>query len=801
MNPVSLLDYMKDRVLLMDGALGTMLQTAGLPAGTAPETWNLANPAAVTDVHRAYLEAGADVIVANTFGVSPLRYPGRVQELVDAAFSCAGEAVRLSGGGSPRFIALDIGPLGRLLAPYGDLDFEDAVQAFGETVVAGVRAGADLIYIETMTDGYETKAALLAAKTFSSLPVFVSNAYESGGRLLSGADPEAMVAMLEGLGADAVGVNCSFGPDALLPVARAYLKAASVPVLMKPNAGLPRDRDGKTVYDVDPGSFAAVVAEAVKEGVRIVGGCCGTTPAHLRALSDAVRSVVPVPVVPKKRAVVSSASRAVVFGDLPLLIGERINPTGKKRFRQALADHDLGYVQTEGLKQAEAGVHLLDVNVGTPEVDEKTCLAEAVAALQSVCDLPLQIDTADPAALEAALRRYNGKALVNSVNGRAESMAAVFPLVKKYGGLTVALTLDENGIPETAAGRLGIAKKILAEAEKYGLGKHDLIFDPLTLTVSADGGAPTVTLEALRLIRDELGCRTVLGVSNVSFGLPSREAVNSTFFAMALESGLSAAILNPFSTPMTDVYHAYLALTGLDRNCLGYIAYKEKAGGGQTAVPADARETAADSPDALRLAIVRGLSREAARLTGALLPGRDPLSLITDAVIPALDEVGRGFEEKKIFLPSLLMSAEAAGASFDVVKAASPSGGPRRDFTVILATVRGDIHDIGKNIVRLLLENYGFRVVDLGKDVPPGRIVEAALAERAPLVGLSALMTTTVPAMEETIRALRKSAPFVKIVVGGAVLTREYAESIGADAYAKDAMATVRYAEELAGDE
>ncbi|MDO5434889.1 MAG: homocysteine S-methyltransferase family protein [Clostridia bacterium] len=783
---------MKDRVLLLDGGMGTLLQQAGMRPGERSESWNLSHPEEVTKIHRDYLAAGSNVITSNTFGVNALQYTdGEVRALVSAAVACAREAQRSFAGAEPSWVALDIGPTGHMLKPLGDLDFEDAVNAFASAVRAGVSAGADLILIETMTDSLETKAALLAAKEHSDLPVFVSNAYNEDGRLLTGASPAVMTAMLEGMGADVIGVNCSFGPDVLAPVVREYLKHASVPVLFEPNAGLPRMENGTVMYDVDPESFALQVAELVREGVRVAGGCCGTTPAHIAALKKAVADIRPVPVLPKEETVVTSGTKAVYFTDDPLLIGERINPTGKKRLKQALQEHDIAYILEQGTAQEEKGVHLLDVNVGLPGIDEAELLTSAVRELQAVTSLPLQIDTALPEAMASAMRVYNGKPLVNSVNGKKESMDAIFPLIRKYGGTLIALTLDESGIPADAAGRVKIARKILREAAKYGIGRKDIVFDTLTMTVSAAPDAAKVTLDALETVRGRLGCHTSLGVSNVSFGLPDRENVNCAFFSAALERGLSAAIMNPNSDAMLRVWRAYRLLHGQDANCAEWIVSASSS-----AAPA-AAPSATETAD-LYTAIIRGLKQRAEKAAAEMLASVAPMDVINGTVIPALNEVGKGFEKQTIWLPQLLMSASAASAAFASVKAAmtaAPSRGTKCRF--VLATVKGDVHDIGKNIVRLLLENYGYEVTDLGRDVPPETVVETVKKLNAPLVGLSALMTTTVPAMAETIRLLRAEAPETKVVVGGAVLTEDYAAAIGADHYAPDAMDTVRWADRV----
>lgn len=789
---MNILDYAKDHVLFLDGGMGTLLQAQGLPAGQLPERWNLSRPEIITRIHQDYYDAGSHVVSANTFGANRLKFSSEeLDAIVRSAMAAVRQAAAKSAGTQPKWAALDIGPLGRLLKPYGDLDFEDAVSIFAETVRLGVKYGADLIFIETMNDSYETKAALLAAKENSQLPVFVSNAYGEDGKLMTGASPKAMVAMLEGMGADAIGVNCSLGPKALAPIVERYLQYASVPVLLKPNAGLPRTENGTTVYDVSDQEFAQDVSRLISRGVRIAGGCCGTTPAHIRALTQAAAAIAPVPVTEKGMTMVSSYTHAVFFGEKPIRIGERINPTGKKRFREALKAGDMDYILKEGIAQEEQGVEILDVNVGLPDIDESTMLTNAVTELQAIIDLPLQIDTSSPAAMASALRRYNGKPMINSVNGKQETMDAIFPLVKKYGGLVVALTLDERGIPDTAQGRVDIARRILAQAARYGIAKKDLIFDPLALTVSADPGAASETLAAIRQIRYELGCHTLLGVSNISFGLPQRDILNGTFFALALGQGLSAGILNPHSQEMQKAYHGYCALMGLDTGFETYLSYSEKYNAAQPAL--------ASGPvgSDLHQAIVKGLKEQAGLLTAAMLKNTPPLTIVEQEVIPALNQVGQGFENKTVYLPQLLMSAEAAKAAFEQVKAAMPAGNAPAKCPYVIATVQGDIHDIGKNIVRLLLENFGYAVTDLGRDVPPEVITQKVVALHAPILGLSALMTTTVPAMEETIRQVRKAAPWCKIMVGGAVLNPEYAAAIGADYYSKDAMEAVRCADHI----
>jgi len=810
---MSIRDFLSSRLVFADGGFGSLLIERGFPGGV-PEEWNLSHPDAVESIHLDYFRAGSDYVHANTFGSNRVKLAaeGRDAAALAARFTAAGVAAarRARDAAGRGFVALDVGPTGKLLAPLGDLAFEDAVDAFAEQVRAGAEAGADLVSIETMGDVLELKAAVLAAKENCALPVFATVAFGENGRLLGGADPAAVVALLEGLGVDALGLNCGLGPDAAAPIAAEMVRLSSIPVIVKPNAGLPRVDAGRTVYDVGPEDFAARMAEIARGGARVLGGCCGTTPAHLAALRRACEGVAPVPVARKARTVVSSATHAVELCDeMPAIVGERINPTGKKRFQLALREGDFPYVLRQALAQQEAGAHVLDVNVGVPGLDETALLPRAVREIQAVVDLPLQLDTSDPAAMEAALRVYAGKPMVNSVSGKAASLEAVLPLVKKYGGVVVGLCLDDAGIPETAEGRLEVARRIVREAEARGIDRRDVAIDPLCLAVSADPHAADVTLRAVRRIRDELGVGCVLGVSNVSFGLPRRETVNAAFFLLALRAGLTAAIVNPQSAPMMDAYETYRALLGLDPHCETYIRTHPplppgaSAPGGSGARPpavGPAAEAPSSDPGSLEGAVRRGIVAEAAKLAAeALAAGEAPLALIDGAIVPALDEVGRRFEEGTLFLPQLLVAADAASAAFEEIKKALAARGAARESAgrIVLATVKGDVHDIGKNIVRALLENYGFDVVDLGKDVPPERVVETAKREGVRLVGLSALMTTTVPAMEETIRLLHAECPDCRVMVGGAVLTQEHADRIGADFYSKDAMGSVRYAQSL----
>ena len=779
---MKILDYLKENFIYLDGGMGTLLQAAELPSGELPERWNITHPEIITAVHKGYFDGGSNIVLANTFGANSLKFSHpELDEIIGAAIENARAAAKESPGRQEKWVALDVGPLGRMLKPLGDLDFEDAVSIFAETVRLGVKHGADLIFIETMNDSLETKAALLAAKENSTLPVFVSNAYGRDGKLMTGATPGAMVALLEGMGADAIGVNCSCGPDALVPVVKEYLKYSSLPIIVKPNAGLPIYRDGETVYDLSPSAFAESMKAMAELGARVLGGCCGTTTEYISSLVSATEGICPKNIEKKNYKLVSSYTHAVEFGNRPILIGERINPTGKPKFREALREGRSEYILREALMQQEDGADILDVNVGIPNIDEAETLMGAVGAIQAICDLPLQIDSADAVALERALRRYNGKAMINSVNGKADSMAKVFPLVKKYGGVVVCLTLDENGIPESAEGRLKIAKKIYDEAQKYGIEPKDLIFDPLAMAVSADKNAARETLSAVRMIQDEIGCHTSLGISNVSFGLPNRDLVNATFLTLALENRLSAAIINPHSEEIMRAYRAYLALNGLDSNFEKFIALTE------------VERVQSCDVSTLRDAIIKGMGEHAAQLTEELLKEKAPLDVINCEIIPALDAVGDGFEKGTVYLPTMLMAAEAAGAAFEVIKKAVPKDERTARATIVLATVKGDIHDIGKNILKLILENYGYNVIDLGKDVSPERILNAAMENKADFAGLSALMTTTLPPMEETVALLKKELPGCKVMVGGAVLTEEYARKIGADFYGKDAMEAVKY--------
>ncbi len=813
-----LLERLGKERLFCDGGTGTILQEKGLKGGELPEVWNIERPDDILDLYCSYLRAGADIINANTFGANCLKYPENLEAVITSGIRLADKARELTGR-TDAYIALDIGPTGKLLEPLGDLSFEDAVSVFARTVQIGAAAGADLVLIETMNDTYELKAAVLAAKENCNLPVLATTVYDEGGKLLTGGSVEVVVSLLEGLKADALGINCSLGPAQMLPIVKRIAEIASIPVIVNPNAGLPRQENGRTVYDVSSDDFADTMAEIAALGVHVLGGCCGTTPEYIeklirrcrdipfRPLPDKTAGVYPqdgsVPVQRKSRTFVTSFSQAVEIGRKPVIIGERINPTGKKRFKQALRDGDIEYILQEALRQEDAGAHILDVNVGLPEIDEPQMMEDVVRRLQAVTSLPLQIDTTDIAALEQAMRIYNGKPMINSVNGKQEVIEQVFPLVAKYGGVLVGLVLDEEGIPDDSEKRVAIAEKIYAAADRYGVPRKDIVIDGLCMTISSDSGSALTTLETIQKVRERLGGSTILGVSNISFGLPARELVNSHFLTMAIRSGLSCAIINPMNAAMMQAYRASLALLDMDPRCGEYIeAFKDyKAQAGTESAAAGKKEGAAAPAGTVALTLAasveRGMTESARTATLEGLKSRSGLELIDNELIPALDRVGQGFENGTVFLPQLLMSAEAAKAAFEVIKESMKDTPQAIKARVILATVKGDIHDIGKNIVKVMLENYGYEVIDLGKDVPPEVIVDAAVQNNIRLVGLSALMTTTVVNMEETIRQLREKAPDTRVMVGGAVMTQEYADAIGADFYGKDAMASVRYADSL----
>ena len=780
-------ELLEKKMLFFDGATGTQLQAQGLKPGELPESWNFTHPEIVEAVHRGYLDVGSNIVKSNTFGANPIKLKGSGLDCKATIEAAVAIAKRACGGRENKFVALNLGPTGKLLAPYGDLPFEDAVAAYGEMVRYGAAAGADLILIETMSDTYEIKAAVLAAKENSDLPVCVTMTFDQDGKLLTGATVEAAALMCEGLGVDAMGFNCGLGPVQVAKLLPQMLAATSLPIIINPNAGLPVEKDGKTCFEVGPEEYAELMYELAQQGPSIIGGCCGTTPAHIEAMIKKCKELQPGGYRDCKLTAISSYGKVVHLGEGPVLIGERINPTGKKRLKEALVAKDLDYVCRLGLEQINVGAHILDVNVGTPGIDEPAMIAKAVPALQAITDTPLQIDTSNYEAMERALRFYNGKPMLNSVNGKEESLSKVLPLAKKYGAVLVALCLDDNGIPNTAAGRIAVADKIIARAAEYGIESRNIVVDPLALTISTGAENAAIACEVIRTMKAR-GINTVMGVSNISFGLPGREAVNSTFFTMALQVGLSCGIINPQSKAMLDAYYGFRALAGYDEGCKEYVQHY-----------ADAPKATATLVSEMGLydAIVKGLAEASRKAAAVALQSEKPLDVINKYMIPALDFVGNGFEKKTLFLPQLLMSADAAKAAFEVIREAVGVGETQGE-TVIIATVHGDIHDIGKNIVKVLLENYGYKVLDLGKDVPVETIVKAAQETKAKVVGLSALMTTTVGAMEETIKALHAVGD-CQIVVGGAVLTQEYADAIGANHYAPNAVSAVNYVNSVFG--
>lgn len=776
-----IMDLISKKRIYFDGGTGTCLQARGLMPGEKPESWSITKPHIIEELHRMYFDAGANVVKTNTFGVNRDKFPD-YKEVIKASIECARRA---ADGKEDRFVAFDMGPTGRMLKPFGDMDFEYCVELYAENVKAA--KGADVILIETMNDALETKAAVIAAKENSELPVFVTNVYDASGKLMTGADPLSMIAMLEGLGVDAIGMNCSYGPDKMLDIISVFRRYSSVPIIVNPNAGLPVIENGKTIYTMNEQSFAESMVYLAEGGATILGGCCGTTPDYIKAMVKATKDMPYSLPDYKTDTLVSSYTHAVAIGDKPVLIGERINPTGKKKLKEAIKTGNMDYILSEAVRQQEKGVHILDVNVGVPGICEKEVMKNTVSQLQAVTDTPLQIDSSDKDALESAMRIYSGKPMINSVNGKEESMEDILPLAAKYGGVIVALTLDEDGIPETPEGRIEIAHKIIKRAASYGIDAKNIVVDPLALTVSSDDNSALVTLRTIKELTEE-GINTVLGVSNISFGLPNRDAVNSVFFAQALGMGLKCAIMNPFSEGMMNTYYAHNVLGGKDPSCKEYIAYCSDD------IPAPAPK---EKEMGLTEAVIRGLKDIAVTSCSVCLESKEPMDIINNMIIPALNQIGKDFEEGRAYLPQLLMSADAAAAAFDTVKERIGKSTANISGTMILATVKGDIHDIGKNIVKVVLESYGYGVIDLGRDVEAQRIADCVEETGCRVVGLSALMTTTVPAMEETIALLKERFPDVKTVVGGAVLTEEYARVIGADYYAKDAMENIHIVQQI----
>ena len=789
--------YNNKEFIILDGAMGTLIQKSGVNYDHVPETLNITHPELIESFHKAYIDAGSDIVYANTFGANSYKLKDSgysVDEIVDSAVNIAKQAAQ----GTSALVALDIGPIGMLLEPAGSLKFDEAYEYFKEQIIAG--RNADIIVFETMTDLYELKAAVLAAKETCDKPIIATMTFERSGRTFTGVSPASAAVTLSALGVDAIGVNCSLGPDELEPVVSEMTKYTSLPLVIKANAGLP-DPNSNT-YDIMPDRFAQCVLSLLKYGVKFIGGCCGTTPEYIKQIKTSLKDKKYQNCGKSVDSVVCSASNAVEING-PRIIGERINPTGKKLFKQALVDNNIDYILTQALSQVSGGAEILDVNVGHPEIDEKTMMVRVVKAIQSVCDAPLQIDTTKPEVVEAGLRYYNGRPILNSVNGEEKSLSTILPLVKKYGASVVGLTLDENGIPKTAEGRFKIAQRIVERAEKIGIDRRDVYIDCLTLTVSAEQQACKETLKALHRVKTEFGCKTCLGVSNISFGLPSRELVNRTFLTMALEEGLDLPIINPNVESMTGAVRAYRVLSGIDKNSAEFI---EKYNDAVSAVSVPKQAVQTDIP----AAIYGGLKKEGASIVEKLLEDNvDPMKIVNEMLIPALDRVGEDFEKNKIFLPQLIQSANAAQECFEVIKShiSKTTGTPVSKGRIILATVKGDIHDIGKNIVKVLLDNYGYTVVDLGRDVPPELIVETAVKQDIKMIGLSALMTTTLKSMEDTIKLVRADKRLQNpdgsskcvIFVGGAVLTEDYAMKIGADYYCRDAKESVDAAKKVFG--
>ncbi len=788
-----MLDKLKKRFLFFDGAMGTMLQKSGLKTGELPEVLNISEPEVIYDIHKEYLNAGANIVTTNTFGANRLKLKNStytVEEIITAAVRTAKQAAE---GLKEKYVALDIGPIGTLLSPLGTLSFDEAYNIFKEQILSGVKAGADIILIETMTDIYELKAAILAAKENSDLPVFCTMSFQNNGRTFTGTDAATFVAVAEGLGVDVLGVNCSLGPKELQATVDELLKYSSIPVMVQANAGLPKYKNNNTYYDIDPEEYSLEIRIMAEKGVVIFGGCCGTTPEYISSLSNALAGLNPLKITKKHFTSATSSSKAVFFGEEVKIIGERINPTGKKRLKEALRENNLDYVIREAIEQQESGSEILDINVGLPDIDEKEMMINTITEVQSVVSLPLQIDSANIDVLAAAARMYNGKPIINSVNGKKESMEKVFPIVKKYGCLVVALTLDEDGIPTTSEKRLKIATTIVESAKSYGIPEENILIDPLVLTASSEQGAVMETLKAIPLIKNKYNVKIVLGTSNVSFGLPNRKLLNTTYLAMALAYGLDAPITDSTNEALMDVIRSFKVLANQDKDSKNYI---------HTYGNIVAESTVLCSNDDLKDIIIKGLKDEARKASLKLLEQYNPIEIVNEFMIPALDIVGERYDKQEIFLPQLIRSAETSKAAFEAIKEKSVTkiNEMMDGDKILLATVKGDIHDIGKNIVKLILENYGYKIIDLGKDVSTEKIVEAVRKENIDLVGLSALMTTTVKNMEDTITVLKNDFPHIKIMVGGAVLTPDYAYKIGSDFYSKDAKEAINIAKTVFKD-
>ena len=789
---VEIREYLKDHILIFDGAMGTMLQKEGLPIGDNPEIFGIKNPHKLLKIHKKYLEAGSNVLTTNTFGCNELKVNKlgyTVEEVIDRAVSIAKQAIEESDKSKPRFVALDIGPIGEMLEPMGTLSFDRAYEIFKRQVIQGEKSGADLIIIETMMDLYEAKAAVLAAKENTNLPVICTMTFDENGRSFTGCLPEAMVATIEGLGVDALGVNCSLGPKQLLPIVKTITELANVPVIVQANAGLPVIKEGQAIYEMNDEEFFQGVKNFVDLGVSIIGGCCGTNETFIKKICDNIEKLQKKEPKRRKSTIVCSAVKYIDIQG-PTIVGERLNPTGRQLLIDAYVSGNNDYVINLALEQSNEGSEILNVNVGVPDLDEERAMKRVIKGIQEVVDVPLQLDSSNVKALEAGLRYYNGRTIVNSVNGKEKSLETILPIVKKYGACVVGLTLDENGIPSTAEGRFNIAKKIVERAEQYGIKRQDIFIDCLSLTVSAQQDEAMETIKAIKMVKENLGCKTILGVSNISFGIPNRKALNNTYLNLALGAGLDLAIINTEDRTMVESIDAYKVISNMDKGCLDYIE-KFKF------VSNDNKTKERKNYDNLTLedAIERGLKEEAKDLTLKILESHDEHFVLDKVLIPALDVVGTKYDKGELFLPQMIQAAETVKVSLNIIKERlSKNNNTSSKGKIIVATVQGDIHDIGKNIVKIMLENYGYEVIDLGKDVPIEEVVKRAKEENIQLIGLSALMTTTVENMKKTIKALKENNINARVFVGGAVVTEEYAQKINADYYSKDAKSAVEIA-------
>ncbi|RDY23015.1 homocysteine methyltransferase [Romboutsia maritimum] len=786
-------EYIRNNILLFDGAMGTMLQKKGLKLGENPEVFGLENPEKLKDIHKEYLQAGSNVLTTNTFGANELKLDKigyEVEEIIDNAICVAKSAIKMVDQSIPRYVALDIGPIGEMLEPMGTLSFDRAYEIFKRQVIQGVKSGADIIIIETMMDLYEAKAAVLAAKENSNLPVFCTMTFDENGRSFTGCMPECMVATIEGLGVDAIGVNCSLGPNLLLPIVKKITEVATKPVIVQANAGLPDIIDGQAVYNLGAKEFYEGVRQFIDLGASIVGGCCGTNPEFIKEINNHKSELKKMKIKKNKSCIVCSPSKFVNINQ-PRVVGERLNPTGRKLLQHSLKNGNLDYVINLALEQINGGAEILNINVGLPDIDEKIMMPKLLKEIQSVIDTPLQIDSSNIDALEQGLRYYNGRSIVNSVNGKEELLESVLPIAKKYGACVVGLTLDEEGIPKTAEGRFNIAKKIVDRANSYGIAKKDIFIDCLSLTVSAQQEEASETLKAIKMVKEKLGVKTILGISNISFGLPNRNGLNSSFLMLALGAGLDLPIINPNEDIMMEAINSFKVLNNIDKGCTNYIEKYNKSENIKSVLLDNKNK----KEQSLQQIVERGLKEEAKYLTKKLLEKKNENDILDKILIPALDEVGKKYDRGDIFLPQLIQSAETVKVSLNVIKEKliNKSNNVYKG-KIIVATVKGDIHDIGKNIVKIMLENYGYEVIDLGKDVPIEEVVNQAKSRKVKLVGLSALMTTTVKSMKETIEALRDNNIDAKVFVGGAVLTEEYAKRVGADYYSKDARSAVEIA-------